>query len=287
MPLLIRVLWLGLVLLPAGLTAMGAERINVYDRASLQKRQPILIAHRGGVVTTDAPECSLQALRLAAEHGYQMVELDIQETIDHIPVIFHDRDMKEACGLDKRIADFTVDEVTKIFLNQPEKTTPSDQPICTLEAALSLCEELNLGVMLDIKWEGSREWFNRIVDGIEKHGLGQSTVTITRYPLADEILKGKVMFRISFEDVLKVDYMQPVDVRGQFWFGWPRHITNDMVKEFQAKGALVIPSINVFHYPPETHMERARRDIERMKQAGVDAYQIDSVYEPFFKELFP
>jgi glycerophosphoryl diester phosphodiesterase len=76
------------------------ELIDVWDMQNVEARRPLLIANRGGVVSKDAPECSRQAVRMAAYERYNMVELDVQESKDHVPVVFHDRDMKEACRID-------------------------------------------------------------------------------------------------------------------------------------------------------------------------------------------
>ena len=57
--------------------------LNLRDRYSIKKRKPLLIAHRGGVLSPDTPENSLGAIRLAAHRGYDMVELDVREAKDH------------------------------------------------------------------------------------------------------------------------------------------------------------------------------------------------------------
>ena len=40
----------------------------------------------------------------------------------------------------------------------------------------------------------------------------------------------------------------------------------------------MFPAINTFRYPKEGHRELARKDIERLVSAGVDGFQIDSIY---------
>jgi len=40
----------------------------------------------------------------------------------------------------------------------------------------------------------------------------------------------------------------------------------------------VFPAINIFRYPEEGDRELARKDIERLVSAGVDGFQIDSIY---------
>ena len=265
-------------------TSIGQSRIDVHDIEALKSRAPILIAHRGGVVTDEVPEGSLEAVRLAAKRGYQMVELDVRESKDHIPVIFHDGSMMEECGIDERIEGLYLEQITKTRLHKPDSDVPSDYTICTLVQALAICDEMNLGVMLDIKADGTEEYYRTIADGLERHNLTRSTVTITRNPLSDKILAGKTLVRLSRENTIRFHYQEPVTLNGRFWFGWPRHITNDIIREYQDKGVLVIPSINVQHYPKETHFDRARRDIQRMMDAGVYAFQIDSAYEEFFEK---
>ena len=61
-------------------------------------------------------------------------------------------------------------------------------------------------------------------------------------------------------------------------------LPSEMVKLLQQNGAYVIPAINTFRYPDEGHYELARKDIQRLNEAGVDGYQIDSVYQPLFLE---
>ncbi len=254
-----------------------SQLIDIYDPESYKLRKPILILHRGGVIADDAPECSLRAIELAAEEKYEMVELDIRESKDHVPIQFHDNDMKKACGIDSTIEELTVDEITKI------KFLGSDQYISTLADALVLCEKHKLGVMLDIKTDGTDQYYQTMADLLKKHGLEKSTVSICTYPSAMQHLKGLAMPCLTKEEKQKIEAGESLNLTGKFWFGWPREITNEQVKKYQQAGALVIPSINTFHYP-EGCPYSAKSDIERMKEAGVDMYQIDSVYKKHFSK---
>ncbi len=86
------------------------ELIDLSNAEDVRARQPIMIAHRGGVVDVGSPEGSLRAIRLAAERGYDMVELDAQETADGQPVVYHDPDLLRSCGLAKKVRDLTLAE---------------------------------------------------------------------------------------------------------------------------------------------------------------------------------
>jgi glycerophosphoryl diester phosphodiesterase len=49
---------------------------------------PRLFAHRGGGI--HAPENTLAAMRIGAQHGYRAVEFDVKLTKDHVPYLLHD-----------------------------------------------------------------------------------------------------------------------------------------------------------------------------------------------------
>ena len=252
--------------------------IDFRDAHAIKSQKPILIAHRGGVITAQSPECSIAAIRLAKQQGYAMIELDIQKSKDHVPIVFHDNDMKKACGLNKSIKDLNANEIVNIaYVN-------TDQTICTLDQALWICRSLKLGLMLDVKITEDEKFFQNIVTLIEKHGYENSTVTINGDPDLREHLKEVALLTVTRDELKKVRQGLPCDLRNKFWFGLPPSLPNEMVKLLQQNGAYVIPAINTFRYPQQGHYELARKDIQRLNQAGVDGYQIDSVYHPIFLE---
>ena len=60
-------------------------------------------------------ENSLEAFRLAVEHGYGM-ELDVQLTKDNQLVVFHDKSLKRVCGVNVDLYTQTYDELRQYFL---------------------------------------------------------------------------------------------------------------------------------------------------------------------------
>lgn len=255
-------------------------RIDLTDLISIKNHQPILIAHRGGVVTPQSPENSLAAVKLAAQRGYALVEVDVRESKDGVPIAFHDDDLSKACGIEAQIEELTSKEIGSIqFKNSVER-------IVTLEEYLTLCDRLNLGIMLDIKTIGSDAFFGIIRDLIKKYNLDKSTVSIARPKELSEktrrFLSDVAFLRLTDEEMKDIREGTAKSYKGKIWFDWPRYIDDETIKKYRQCDVLVIPSINVFHYPEEEHVKRAEKDIQRMKQAGVDAFQIDSVYDRFF-----
>lgn len=91
-----------------------------------------LYAHRGlHNNKSEAPENSLRAFELAVEHGYG-IELDVQLTKDHVPIIMHDYHLKRACKKDILIAELNFEELKKFTLFKSKEKIP------TLREALSV-----------------------------------------------------------------------------------------------------------------------------------------------------
>ncbi|UCC98186.1 MAG: hypothetical protein JSW66_20360 [Phycisphaerales bacterium] len=250
--------------------------IDFRNRQLIERQKPILIAHRGGVITEKTPECSLAAIRLAKQQGYAMVELDVQKSRDGMPIIFHDSDLRKACGIDNRIANMDSKRIVKVKFSQ------TDQAIITLDRALEECLTLSLGVMLDVKVRGDEPFFHIVANLIKKYKYEPSTITINADPALRKCFKGIVMLTVTEDEFNRAQKGRTVDLSGKYWFGLPHRIPDDTVKRLHQNGAYVIPAINTFRYPEDNHYELARKDINRLIQAGVEGFQIDSVYRPLF-----
>ncbi len=258
--------------------------IDLRDVAAVRARAPLLIAHRGGVITPSTPENTLAALRLAGSQGYDMVELDVSRSKDDEPILFHDAagSLMRNCGIQARLADLTAQELTTI----PYRA--SVEPIATLAQGLALCQQLDVGVMLDIKIPVDaprRDGFvRRMRDLLEEFSLAQAAVSISSSPLLWEVLAEHVLFPVAEEDVRRVSVADAPRLRGRFWFGLPEELPDALAPALQQAGALVFPAINIQDYPRHAHDALARVDIDRLHGAGVDGFQIDSVYSAFFWE---
>lgn len=62
--------------------------VPMSPRISAQIGDPILFAHRGA--SADAPENTIEAFRLALDHGVNGLESDVWLTADGVPVLVHD-----------------------------------------------------------------------------------------------------------------------------------------------------------------------------------------------------
>ena len=268
---------LALILLPtlarastreAAREAARRRLINLNEPRQLAGRRPILIAHRGGIVGPGSPECSRNAIVRASLAGYDMVELDIQSSKDGQPIVFHDRKLRPSCEVDGSVADYGADVLqAMVFVENGEA-------VLHLSDALALCAQERLGVMLDIKAKGSEGFYRRILGLLERFELTHATMCINGEPAIRKHLGKHIMLRATDR--------RATDLSGLFWFGLANELTADKAHDLQARGALVIPAINTFRYDAATHREDARADAKRLLEAGVDGFQIDSVYQDDF-----
>ena len=242
--------------------------IDFRDSELLGERKPILIAHRGGVITATAPEGSLNAIRLAAVDGYDMVELDIRPTRDHYPVVYHNHNLKEDTGREGKVADLSLAEITTIPYLGVNETIPS------LESALRMCRDLDLGVMLDFKTDGSNTYYQRVLDSLIGYNLLHSTITISSRKSVRAFFRGKIWLRILETDESEGE--------GQYRFDRASTFDRKIIERLHENGKLAFPALNTFHYPPENNLKDAGRDAARLLEAGADGFQIDSVYQHFF-----
>lgn len=106
------------------------------------------IAHKGvhdnkkGIIENTIP-----AFFLSIEKGYT-IELDIHIIKDGTIVVFHDDTLKRAAGINKRLKEYTYDELKKITIFETKETIP------TLEDVLKLVNG-RVGVLIELKYDNS------------------------------------------------------------------------------------------------------------------------------------
>jgi glycerophosphoryl diester phosphodiesterase len=75
-----------------------------------------LIAHRGW--PRHYPENTLIGFDAAADAGALYVETDVQLSSDGVPFLFHDRDMKRVCGMNRSIADHSAAQLERMHASE-------------------------------------------------------------------------------------------------------------------------------------------------------------------------
>ncbi|WP_213818522.1 glycerophosphodiester phosphodiesterase family protein [Garciella nitratireducens] len=139
-----------LVLILLYLLAIMPKMVN---RPNMKEWERYYYAHRGFHQEKNiAPENSLAAFQLAVDYGYG-IELDVQLTKDHIPVVFHDYSLKRVCGVDCKVKDLTYSELRRFHLYSSNEKIPHFQEVLDLvDGKVPLIIELKSEDPRDLLW---------------------------------------------------------------------------------------------------------------------------------------
>lgn len=111
---------------------------------------PRIIGHRG--VAAYAPENSLEGIHAAADMDMTWVEFDVKLTKDSVPILFHDETLSRTTnGGDRKIADVTYDDIKDLECGSWFSDSFSGIKIPTLEEAIDVLLDRDLGLNLEIK----------------------------------------------------------------------------------------------------------------------------------------
>lgn len=110
---------------------------------------PKVIAHRGA--SFFAPENTLSALRAAHAHGVQWVECDVLLTQDHVPIIFHDANLKRITQYNKTVAQTPFEKIKELDAGLWFGEKYRHEKIPTLFEWLECAANLEMGINLEIK----------------------------------------------------------------------------------------------------------------------------------------
>lgn len=239
--------------------------------------EPLLIAHRGGVVGDTYAENSPGAVEAAIAAGYWMIEVDVRESADGKMVVHHDEDFQRFYGDARQLAEMSWDEIAGLVA-----TPGGSRPMLFSELA-ALCRG-RMRLMLDTKPpEHSEAFFDELESVLVENDLLESAFIIGTDQSRRRFLgKAKVgVDRSALKEALDRD--ESVTSR-YFLFEHGRDLDAETVHWAEGLGVDVVPSINIFHYDDlPDHFASAKADVGRMHDAGVVYFQIDSVYDEWLQ----
>ncbi|WP_439484227.1 glycerophosphodiester phosphodiesterase [Cyclobacterium plantarum] len=232
-----------------------------------------LIAHRGGVVNDTLPENSLAALEEAIRRGYDRVEVDVRLTKDSLLITHHDRDFKRYYGVDRVVSEMTWEEIREL-------RGSVGQQVLTLETVLAYCQG-RIKVMIDNKISGfDEELFDSLIALLDRYDL-RSEALLIGTEASTEYFTGKIKLSCSM-DQLK-ENRNRADFSPDHYYLFSTAISPQEFEWATEQGFLVVAALNAWVFENGRIREPAETVVENLKQAGVRTFQIDSVYEPFFR----
>ena len=118
---------------------------------------PFWIAHRGAGKL--APENTLAAFRLGAQHGYRMFECDAKLSADGVPFLMHDTTLTRTTNAKQRLpahasatgGDHAWAELSQLDAGSWHSRTFAGEPLPTLENAACYCRANGHALNIEIK----------------------------------------------------------------------------------------------------------------------------------------
>jgi glycerophosphoryl diester phosphodiesterase len=155
-----------LPLLPLAALLIGALMLIHSQLEALKIGRDVRItAHRGS--SRQAPENTLSALYQAISDGADAAEIDVQETADGVPVLFHDTDLMRVAGTPRRIREVALADLRRLDVGSHFSPAFANEPVPTLEEAL-LVAGPRLGLNIELKLHGQeRQLVPRVVELVQ------------------------------------------------------------------------------------------------------------------------
>lgn len=141
---------------------------SVSDLVSVENEIVRGVAHRG--FSSEAPENTLPAYKLAAKKGFKYVECDICWSSDNVPVLSHDGTIDRCSDGSGTIANMTLFELKTYDFGSWKSSEYAGTQIPTFEEFVSLCRKLGLHPYLDLR-DMTSERFQILYDIYSAYGM--------------------------------------------------------------------------------------------------------------------
>jgi glycerophosphoryl diester phosphodiesterase len=110
---------------------------------------PLWIAHRGAGKL--APENTLAAFRLGAQHGYTAFECDVKLSADDVPFLLHDATLDRTTNAKGIAGEQPWAELARLDAGSWHSPAHAGEPLPTLDAVAAFCHESGHALNIEIK----------------------------------------------------------------------------------------------------------------------------------------
>ena len=153
------------------------------------KNNFIFFGHRGAPMY--APENTMVSFEKAIEMGVQGVELDVLLTNDDKVVVFHDLDFNRMAGINKKVKDYSYNEILNIDISNKWHEIYGIQKAPLLEDVIDLIKKHNVILNIEIKSTGifPTKIVNKVVETINSKQVERQCIVSSFNPLILRKLK--------------------------------------------------------------------------------------------------
>ena len=171
---------------------------------------PRWVAHRGAGKL--APENTLAAFRVGAEHGYRMFECDVKLSSDGVPFLMHDATLNRTTSGNGTGGDHTWNELSQLDAGAWHSRAYTGEPLPTLENIARFCIRNGYALNIEIKpTPGTARHTGQAVAALADKLWAGEAVKPLLTSFEPEALEGAQEAAPSLPRGLLCDY---------FWMGW-------------------------------------------------------------------
>lgn len=138
---------------------------------------PTITAHRWASLS-EIPN-TLSAFKGAIQEWADIVELDVQETLDWVIVAFHDKNLRNKTGYDGNLYQTNFDIISNLKRTELINGVQKTETIPTLEEVFELVKNTDIKLNIELKvYRQNQDYSRKIVTLIEKYNM-QERVVVT------------------------------------------------------------------------------------------------------------
>jgi len=135
-----------------------------YTPSALPAEKPMVMGHRGA--SAIAPENTLAALQLAAQHNVAWIEVDADMLGDGTVVISHDAELERCTNKQGHLQDLTEADLANIDAGSWFADEFVGEPLPTLKALIELTNRTGVNLNLEIKSGKNKLVTDELISGV-------------------------------------------------------------------------------------------------------------------------
>ncbi|WP_270179192.1 glycerophosphodiester phosphodiesterase [Alkalihalobacillus sp. CinArs1] len=205
----------------------------------------IIFAHRGA--SKQCPENTMSAFKRAVELGAGGIELDIQLSSDHVPVVIHDRTLKRTASGRSIVTETSFSDLRKHDAGSWFSPSFKGEVIPSLEEVLIFANEFpDLWLNIELKYysDTNTELVEKSVPLIKKHRSEKNTV-ISSFAHNRLVDVHKLWSKVETAPIYKANLEEPWDyakqIKAKAIHPQFRAVNRALTKASQAHGINVRP----------------------------------------------
>lgn len=195
---------------------------NRYKLNILYSSLPEITAHRGA--SSQAPENTMAAVRLAVENQADIVEIDIRQTKDGKFILMHDENLKRTTGYDAKVGDMDYADIEKLDASMHFDDEYAGEKIPTLDELLEYAAMEDVFLNIELKpSKTDKDYASGVISLIEQYErISRCVVASSSYELLKEVkhinpdIKTVYIMTMAIGELGDMEYADVYSVRYNF-----------------------------------------------------------------------